>query len=67
MNKFAERLKELRMEKNLLQSELGKFLSVDQRTISNWEKGIRQPDFETLAAIARFFDVSVDYLLGLED
>lgn len=67
MIKFSERLKELRIEKNLTQSQLAAFLSVDQRSISNWEKGIREPDFKMLAVIAHFFEVSSDYLLGLED
>lgn len=67
MVKFAIRLKELRKEKNLKQSELAAFLSVDQRSISNWENEIYQPDYEMLVKIAKFFEVSADYLLGLED
>ncbi len=42
-------------------------LSVDQRTISNWETGIREPDYEMLVKIAKLFDVTTDYLLGVED
>ena len=67
MVKFPEKLKELRIERRLSQSELARFLAVDQRSISNWEKGIREPDFEMLAKIAKYFDVSAGYLLGLED
>ncbi|MDE7082883.1 MAG: helix-turn-helix domain-containing protein [Clostridia bacterium] len=64
--KFQERLKELRNEKELSQQELAKELKVSQRSISSWETGFRQPDFETLSLIAKYFDVTTDYLLGLE-
>ena len=65
MAKFKDRLKELRIEKELSQSKLAEKLGVDFRTISNWENGVRKPDIDTLVKIARFFDVSTDYLLGL--
>ena len=67
MVKFAQRLKELRLDNSLTQAELANALSVDQRTVSNWEKGIREPDFESLMKIARYFNVSAEYLLGLVD
>ena len=63
---FQERLKELRSEKGLSQTELAKELNVSQRSISSWETGFRQPDFETLRLIAEYFDVTTDYLLGIE-
>ena len=47
MNKFADRLKELRSAKGITQTDLAKALTVDQRTISNWEKSIREPNFDT--------------------
>ena len=64
---FKERLKELRLERKLSQADLAKELNVSQRSISSWETGFRQPDFETLKRIAKFFDVTADYLLGLGD
>lgn len=67
MNKFPERLKELRIEKNLSQGKLGEFLAVDHRTISNWEKGTRQPDFDMLIKIAEVLEETTDYLLGVVD
>ena len=67
MVKFAQRLKELRLDNSLTQAELANALSVDQRTVSTWEKGIRDPDFESLMKIARYFNISADYLLGLVD
>ena len=64
---FKDRLKELRKEKNLSQAELAKELEVSQRSISSWETGFRQPDFETLEILAKYFGVSTDYLLGVID
>ena len=67
MLQFKEKLKELRIENKLSQQELAKKLNVSQRSISNWENGVREPDFETLILIARFFSVTTDYLLGISD
>lgn len=65
--KFPQRLKELRTDLELKQAELAEILAVDQRSISNWEKGVREPDFAMLIKIARFFEVSTDFLVGLTD
>ena len=46
---------------------IAKELRVNQRTISNWEVGERQPTLDTLEVIAKYFNVSYDYLLGLTD
>ncbi len=61
---FGIRLKELRQEKEITQSELGKILNLSQRSISQYELGIRFPDEIILNLIADFFDVSLDYLFG---
>ena len=66
-NKFAGRLKELRNEAKLSQDKLAKMLCVSQRSISSWENGVRQPDFDMLMKIATTLDVSTDYLLGLSE
>ena len=63
---FKERLKELRTGKGLSQAQLAEILHVSQRSISSWETGFRQPDYETLEAISKYFDVTTDYLLGLD-
>lgn len=60
------RLKELRTERCLSQTELAKKIETTQRNLSNWENGINEPDFETLIRIADVFQVTTDYLLGLE-
>ena len=65
--KFGERLKSLRLEKDLKQSELAKIIDVFSSTIGMYEQGRRYADLETLKNIAEYFDVSVDYLIGRTD
>lgn len=60
-------MKELRKGKNLTQKELASVLKTNNSSICDWECGRTQPDLQTLARMAVFFDVSTDYLLGLED
>ena len=67
MLKFGERLKELRTEKGMSAVKLGKALGVDDNTILRWEKGQMSPSIDNLYNICRFFGVSADYLIGLED
>lgn len=67
MRTFGEKLKELRIEKELTQKDLAKMLNVRNTTISAWEKDIAEPPYETLRKIAVLFDTTADYLLGLED
>jgi transcriptional regulator with XRE-family HTH domain len=67
MNKFSERLKELRLEKEIGQIALAKQLSVSKGIISLWENGLREPTLSNLIALAKFFEVSLDYLAGLTD
>ena len=61
--KFGELLARLRKEKGILQKEVATYLNVTVATISNYEKGVHSPDYETLVKLADFFDVSTDYLL----
>ncbi|MCG0278449.1 MAG: helix-turn-helix domain-containing protein [Thermanaeromonas sp.] len=67
MPSLGQRLAALRKEKGLSQAELAKLLNVGQSTIAMYEKDKRRPDAETLTRLAEFFQVSVDYLLGLTD
>ena len=64
---FPERLKELRLENNMSINELAKQLGVSPIAISRWENNLRVPNIINLYSIAKFFDVSADYLIGLED
>lgn len=67
MKIFAERLKELRKEKNLSTLALGKIIGVSDTAICNWENDKHDVRGEQLIRLASFFEVSADYLLGLED
>ena len=66
-NKFSQKLLELRKDKELSQLQLGKQLNFSRSAISDWENGTREPSFDTLILIAKYFGVTTDYLLGLED
>ena len=58
------RIKELRRERGVTQTDLANYLGLKQQTISSYETGNSEPDLSTLEKMARFFDVSVDYLIG---
>ena len=69
MNKFSERLRELRLEKGLSQAELSKELGVKvtQPAIAFWELNKRVPNADVIILFAKYFNVSCDYLLGLDN
>ncbi len=62
---FGENLKKLRKGKEMTQETLAEFLGVSFQTVSKWERGETYPDITMLPLISRFFNVSVDDLLGL--
>lgn len=64
---FSERLKRLRVEKGITQKELADRLHISRSTIAGYESLGKEPDGEKLCALADFFGVSVDYLLGVTD
>ena len=64
---FSIRVKELRKQKRLSQTELGEVLGLTHKSISTIESGVRGTTIEKLILLAKFFDVSTDYLLGLKD
>ena len=59
-----KRLRDLREDRDLRQSDLAKATGIDQRTISNYETGKTAPDAYALIKLADFFNVSIDYLVG---
>ncbi len=61
---FGENLKFIREEKKLTQNELANLLNVSKANISRYELGIRQPSIDTIFLVAKFFNVSIDWLLG---
>lgn len=58
------RLKELRKQRHISQVRLAMDLSMNQNTISRYESGVHEADYETLIKLADYFNVSIDYLLG---
>ncbi len=65
--KLAERLKSLRLEKNLKQEEVAKELKIAVRTYCRYEYGEREPNASVLWRMADFFGVTIDYLVGRAD
>ena len=66
-NKLSYRLKSLREEKGISQYQLADSLNLSRGLISNYEQGRREPDYNTLILIADYYEVSIDYLLGITD
>lgn len=64
---FGENLRKLRNERKLTQSQLAAYLGVSYQAISKWEKSETYPDIASLPAIASFFAVTTDYLLGVNE
>ena len=67
MSIFSERLKELRLERNLSIIQLSKLINYSDVAIGRSERGERIPNIDVLITLAKFFKVSTDYLCGLED
>ena len=64
---FKDRLKDLRIEHNLSQKELGDIINMSKMAISHWESGHSEPSIAQLIYLSEYFDVSVDYLVGKID
>ncbi|PGU29616.1 transcriptional regulator [Bacillus cereus] len=64
---FGKTLRQLRKSRDLTQIELAEILNLSQSQIKNWETGRFQPDIETLASIASYFNVSLDVLVGFSN
>ena len=58
---FGEKLKKARIEKGYKQSELGEILGLKNTTISNWEKGVSNPDVEIVAKLCNILNVTASY------
>ncbi|WP_282919736.1 helix-turn-helix domain-containing protein [Ignavigranum ruoffiae] len=63
-NQPGKRIKELRIEKNLLQEKLAGYLNVSQQTVSKIETGTSDIPYDLLIKLADFFNVSIDYIYG---
>ena len=67
MKRHGQIIRELRREMECTQNRLADILGVTQDSISLWETDKRIPDTQYIVAMANFFDVTTDYLLGLSD
>lgn len=66
MVNFCNTLKALRIQKDMTQAQLAQKLGLTKSVISAYENGLRMPSYDVLIHIASIFDVSTDYLLGVE-
>lgn len=64
---MLNRLKELRLEKRLSQTQLADIFNISQQAVSHYEKGLRDMDYKLITSMSSFFQVSTDYLLGISD
>ena len=64
---LSNKIRKLRLNRGLNQAELANALGVSKQTISNWENNNIQPSIDMLLQLSKFFSVSTDCLLGLDD
>lgn len=64
MEKYKNRIRDLREDRDLRQTDVSKATGIDQKTLSNYETGKTSPDSYALIRLADFFGVSIDYLVG---
>lgn len=64
---LGQKLKELRLERNLIQLDIANAINVSKTTICHWEIGRQEPCTEDIKKLCIFYNISADYLLGLED
>ncbi|MDD4565367.1 MAG: helix-turn-helix transcriptional regulator [Eubacteriales bacterium] len=64
MCSFTKRLAKLKLERNLLQKTIADNINVSLRAYQYYERGQREPQMSVLIALADYFDVSIDYLVG---
>jgi DNA phosphorothioation-dependent restriction protein DptG len=64
MNDLGNRIKQLRINRQLNQTQLAKLLSCSSSVVSAYEANVRKPSLDNLASLARIFNVSTDYILG---
>lgn len=67
MTVFGERMRILRQNLGISQQQVADKLNISRNLLSNYERGIRQPDYQMLVRLADFYEVSLDYLLGRSD
>ena len=63
---IGARIKQLRQSRNIKQEDFAEALGISVQTVSRWENGVNYPDVSMLPSLASYFNVTADYLLGLE-
>ena len=63
---IAEKVKKLREQKGLSQAELARLLGITRSSVNAWEMGISVPSTQYIVVLAGVFDISTDYLLGVD-
>ncbi|MBQ6728089.1 MAG: helix-turn-helix transcriptional regulator [Clostridia bacterium] len=64
---FKDRLKELRIDRGLSQMQLAKELNLSQSAVAKWELGKTEPTASAIIAVARYFNETADFILGITD
>lgn len=64
---IRDRLRELRKEKSLTQKDVAKILNKSETGYASWEQGLAEPSINDLIILSRFYNVSIDYLVGATD
>ena len=64
---YYQRLKDLREDKEKLQSEIAEILGITQQQYSRYERGLREIPFHHVITLAQYYNISLDYLAGLID
>ena len=65
--RFCERLKSVRLENGMTQKDVYEKLGVSPNGYASYEQGRTEPNIDTIIKLCKIFDVSADYLLGIED
>lgn len=65
--KYYDRIRALREDADLNQTQIAKMFNVGQKTVSNWESGRNEPPYDILIKYSLYFNVSIDYILGVTD
>ena len=67
MDILSKRIKQLRIEKNVTLIQLAKDTNISKSALNNYELGLQIPSAQVIVILAKYFNVSSDYLLGLKD
>lgn len=67
MQEFAKRLKYQRLKRGYNQQQIANVMNVSQVSVSNWERGVKEPNFSKLVQLSKLFGQTTDYMLGVSD